>query len=68
MNSLVTRKIGVDMTEKEVRELYIQALLDTVGSLPYDVFERPLSPLLCRFAQLVALEVRAMDRKKLVDA
>ena len=56
------------MTEKDLRELYIKALLDTQGALPYNIFERPLSPLLCRFAQLIALEVRAMDSEKLVDS
>jgi hypothetical protein len=57
----VTRKIGVDMTEREVRELYVKAMIDVCGGAPMSVFERPVSPLLMRFAELIAKE--AVDRQ-----
>ena len=56
MNSSVTRKIGVDMTEGEIREIYIKAMIDVRGCAPLSVFERPVSPLLMRFVELIVKE------------
>lgn len=54
------------MTEKQLRELYIKAMIDVVGSMPLSVIERPVSPLLQRFAQLVAEETRKNSNKEQV--
>jgi|LauGreDrversion4_2_1035121.scaffolds.fasta_scaffold678933_2 hypothetical protein len=44
------------MTEREIREIYIKAMLDVCGAAPMSVFERPVSPLLQRFAELILKE------------
>lgn len=56
MSSMATKRIGVNMTEREIREIYIKAMLDVCGAAPMSVFERPVSPLLQRFAELILKE------------
>jgi hypothetical protein len=41
------------MNEQALREMYAMAMIEVVGAAPASVFERPLNPVMLRFAESV---------------
>jgi hypothetical protein len=41
------------MNEKELREMYFAAMIDLTGSAPASTIERPLSPIMIKFAEMI---------------
>jgi hypothetical protein len=41
------------MNEQALREMYFAAMIDLTGSAPVSTIERPLSPIMVRFAELI---------------
>lgn len=39
------------MNEQELRQLYAMSIIEVVGAAPDSAFERPLSPIMLKFAE-----------------
>jgi len=52
------------MNEQALREMYFAAMIDLTGSAPASTIERPLSPIMVRFAELIVQECAALAKSK----
>jgi hypothetical protein len=58
------------MSEKELKNLYFIAMIEVAGCAPESALIKPLSPIMLRFAELIAerfAELIAEASKKSVD-
>jgi hypothetical protein len=49
------------MSEQELRQLYFVAMIEVAGCAPESALSKPLSPIMLRFAELVAEASQAVD-------